>query len=54
MTDEEKIAWFDEAIENMAANTPTADEAIKYVEDCGDAAYDLYFDFVEQFRKIKG
>lgn len=54
MTDEEKIAWFDKAIEIMASNTPTADEAIEYVDGCADAAYDLYFDFVDQFRKIKG
>ncbi len=53
MTDAEKIKWFDDTVK-WFDQWESLDEAIDFADMCSDAPYDLFFDFIEQARKVKG
>jgi len=53
MTDAEKIEWFDKTIEWVGQWGSSA-EAREAVDCSGDAAFDLFFDVVDQYEKITG
>jgi hypothetical protein len=50
MTDQEKIKWFDDTITWMEQWDDNPASAVEY---CSDPAYDLFFDMVEQYKKVK-
>lgn len=54
MTDAEKIEWFDEQIALVDRNFDSSQEARDNVEDCSDAPYDLWFDFIDAYAKHTG
>lgn len=49
MTDQEKIAWFDETVKWMDQWS----DPESAIDDSYDAAADLFFDFVEQYQKVR-
>lgn len=53
MTDAEKIEWFDKTMD-WIDQFGSADEAIEFINNSSDAAYDLFFDVVDQYRKVRG
>ena len=53
MIDSEKIEWFDKTMDWLE-QFGTPDEMIEFINGCGDAAYDLFFDAVDQYKKVKG
>jgi len=53
MTDAEKIEWFDLTMEWVDQWGSSA-AAIEAGECSGDAPYDLFFDVVEQYKKVTG
>jgi len=53
MTDEEKIEWFDKTME-WVDQWGSSKEAREAADTSGDAAYDLFFDVVDQYEKITG
>lgn len=50
MSDEEKIAWFNETMD-WINQWGSSDAAAAAANDCGDAPYDLFFDAIEQYKK---
>lgn len=52
MTDAEKLEWFDKTMD-WIDQWGSADEARDAVDSCGDAAFDLFFDVVDQYEKVK-
>ena len=52
MTDEEKVEWFNRNIKWVNDNGG-AESLRDSAESCGDAPYDLFFDFLDQYDKCK-
>lgn len=52
MTDAEKIEWFDKTMK-WIDQFGGAEGALDFVDHCHDPAYDLFFDVVEQYKKVK-
>lgn len=53
MTDAEKVKWFDKTITWLDTNWGSPDVAAEAVNYSRDAAYDLFYDIIEQYDKIK-
>ncbi len=53
MTDAEKIKWFDDTMD-WIDQWGGSDEAIDAIDNSGEAAFDLFFDVVEQYKKVTG
>lgn len=51
MTDQEKIEWFDETMQWLSQWNDSA-TMIDIANASSDAVYDLFFDAVEQWKKI--
>lgn len=53
MTDAEKIEWFNKTMD-WIDQWGSSQAAIEFTDTCHDAPYDLFFDVVEQYKKVTG